>query len=229
MGILLFVFIPLAALAPGFAWLFFFLKEDVHPEPKRLIVYVFGMGMIASIPIVLLQIAGQAIFSPFSALIVLIFLALVEEAVKFGAAYFAIAKHPAFNEPIDAMIYMIVAALGLATAENLFVLADTIGVRGITAMTDIVDVVVLRFVGATFLHALASGLMGYYWAVGKLRNSVGKYVMIGIAVATIVHVIFNTLILTFQNIDFLIYPSLFLVGASFFLFKDFEKLKARSK
>lgn len=230
MPILIFAFVLFAAVVPGLAWLFFFLKEDIHPEPKRLILYTFGMGVLVSVPIIMVQVAGQAlILSTIESIIILIlFLALVEETFKFLAAYVSVGKHPAFDEPVDAMIYMIVAALGLATAENLFVLADLVGTKGLVAFTEIVDIAVLRFVGATFLHALTSGLVGYYWARGKILGSVKKLVAVGIIIATLVHLGFNILILTFQDIDFLIYPSLFLIGASFFLFKDFEKLRKQS-
>ncbi len=227
--ILTFAFVLFAAIAPGLAWLFFFLKEDLHPEPKRLIFYTFGMGVIASVPIVLVQLAGQALIlgTVASIIVVILFLAFIEEVFKFIAAYLSVNKHPEFDEPVDAMIYMIVAALGLATAENLFVLADIVNTQGVTAFAEIADVAVLRFVGATFLHALTSGLVGYYWARGRLRKTVKKSVAFGIAVATLIHLGFNALILLFQNIDFLVYPSLFLIGASFLLFKDFEKLKAK--
>jgi len=31
---------------PSLAWLFFFLKEDIHPEPKKMIVKVFVAGAV---------------------------------------------------------------------------------------------------------------------------------------------------------------------------------------
>ena len=33
-------------LLPGFAWLIFFLKEDIHPEPKKMIAKVFFVGAV---------------------------------------------------------------------------------------------------------------------------------------------------------------------------------------
>jgi RsiW-degrading membrane proteinase PrsW (M82 family) len=35
----------LLALVPGFAWLFFYLQEDPHPEPVRSIVRTFVAGI----------------------------------------------------------------------------------------------------------------------------------------------------------------------------------------
>jgi RsiW-degrading membrane proteinase PrsW (M82 family) len=34
-----------AGLLPGFAWLVFYMGEETHPEPKRLIAFVFIVGM----------------------------------------------------------------------------------------------------------------------------------------------------------------------------------------
>ena len=51
-------------------------------------------------------------------------LALIEEIIKFVASHFAARRSPAFSEPVDAMIYMIVAALGFATLENIGALSS---------------------------------------------------------------------------------------------------------
>ena len=36
----------LLALLPGIVWLLFYLQEDRHPEPKRLLALVFLLGMV---------------------------------------------------------------------------------------------------------------------------------------------------------------------------------------
>jgi len=107
--------------------------------------------------------------------------------------------------------------LGFAAIENLFIAADTF--RGATAASlgATGNVLLLRFVGATLLHVLASGLLGFYW----VKRKVGA----GITVATVTHGIFNYLILSFENTN-LLYATIFLVVAMFFLFQDFERLKA---
>ncbi len=217
-------------LLPGLAWLFFFLHEDIHPEPKRLIAYTFGFGVLASIPVFAFQIVGQSLIAKISAglPLTILFLALVEEIFKFIAAYWAVGKSPEMDEPIDAMVYMIVAALGLATIENFFIIAGFLKTGGYQIFSDLTSVVVLRFVGATLLHALSSGLLGFYWAKGKMRKEIKKYIFVGLCVATLVHFVFNYLILIFQNLDLLLYPSLFLIGSAFFLFKDFQKLRLKS-
>jgi len=71
-----------------------------------------------------------------------------------------------FDEPTDAMIYCIIAALGFASVENLMILfkisfpdfGQAIGIMG------------FRFLGATLLHTLASAMVGYWLARGLLET-----------------------------------------------------------
>lgn len=233
MNVLLLIFIIVLTLLPGLAWLVFFLHEDVHPEPRRLIAYTFGFGVLACIPVFALQFGSESlVFRIFGdvnlsgSIILLVLFALIEEVFKFLAAYWAVGRSPELDEPIDSMIYMIVAALGLATIENFFVITGIVKLGGINLFSDLANVAVLRFVGATLLHTLTSGLLGYYWAKGRMIGKTRKYIFIGIGVATVVHFVFNYLVLAFQDLNLLLYPSLFLITAAFFLLKDFQKLKS---
>lgn len=218
----------LLGLIPGFAWLFFYLQEDLHPEPKRLIARTFLFGAAAAIFALLVEIAlnsgfglmkaGGIAFGSF-----LVF-ALVEEAAKFAAAYKSIHKHPAFDEPVDAMIYLVVAALGFATVENLGAASGAIAGRG-AFLAGIFATTTIRFVGATLLHALASATMGYFWAQGIRRFGAKSFIVLGLASATLLHAAFNFLIITFGNI---VQAVLLLAVAGFFVLGDFEKLKNKT-
>jgi len=42
-------------LVPSFIWLFYYLKQDMHPEPKRLLAKVFVMGILFAPVVALLQ------------------------------------------------------------------------------------------------------------------------------------------------------------------------------
>ena len=85
------------------------------------------------------------------------------------------------------------------------------------------ETVSLRFVGATLLHTLTSGIVGYYWALGIVRGKVARYLAIGLPLAAILHATFNYLILTYGNA---VYSVIFLIVVGFFVLNDFEKLKA---
>ncbi len=218
-------------LLPGFAWLVFYLGEETHAEPKRLIAFTFVAGMAFGFFTVALEniftgwTTGNVSLQTLSFLPLLgsLFgLAVIEEVMKFAAAHFAINRNPNFSEPVDAMIYMIVAALGFATLENIG------AVSGIAPSAELIPVVLqtvsLRFVGATLLHTLTSGTVGYYWARGIVKGKTGRYLTFGLALAAILHTTFNYLILTYGGA---VYSVVFLIIIGFFVLNDFEKIKAQ--
>jgi len=216
-----------AALLPTLIWLLFFLKEDLHPEPKRLIFRTFGMGAFLSLPTLSLQFFFQKFFigdGQVPLLFSIIILALIEEIFKFLAAYFSVHKNSAFDEPVDAMIYMIAAALGFATVENFFVITGTISFSVAVSLKTLS----LRFVGATLLHTLASGLLGYYWARSLIHKHKLAFLFRGLTYAVAIHSLFNYLVVRFQESN-LIYPTLFLIAIVFILLNDFEKIKTQEK
>lgn len=228
---------------PGFAWLYFFLKEADHPEPPRLVFLVFFAGALVTFFAVYLEriyadwIRGSE--SPSSIFLsthglqliaLLVGLAFIEELLKFGAAYAATHRHPSFDEAIDVMIYTVVAGLGFATAENiLFAIGEireglTAGFFHTTVLGGTVETIVLRFLGATLLHALASGIIGYYWARGIMVGRERSRLVFGITAATVLHTAFNYLIIKYGNVQ-IIYPSLILIVAGIVVLYDFEKIK----
>ena len=198
---------------PSLIWLIFFLFEDrKHPEPKRMILYVFIAGALSTALAAAPELYIQRVFSlgeGLSSSISLLFsFALVEELAKFIAVYIIIAKSKFFDERVDGMIYMITAGLGFAALEN------TLNLIG----TDlIVQVTLIRGIGATLLHALASGLVGFYWMRGRLIE--------GLFFATVLHAVFNYLILNLGGIE--VYASILLLLAAIIIFHDFEILKKK--
>ncbi|MEK7611868.1 MAG: PrsW family glutamic-type intramembrane protease [Patescibacteria group bacterium] len=221
-------------LIPSFVWLLFYLREDYkHPEPKRLILFTFlvsGLMTLALIPIQLFL--SRTIMSAgidghsFTAFV---FLAFTEELTKFFTVLLFIHKRREFDEPLDAMIYMIVAGLGFAAVENV---ASVINVANGTVFNiAIFEAITLRAIGATLLHTLASGIVGYYWAHAFIRSK-GEFLLVhksefhilfaGLGLATVLHAIFNKLIIMSGPASIAI---LFVVILAFFLLNDFEKLK----
>lgn len=225
-------FIFALSLLPGLAWLFFYLQEDVHPEPKRLLVLVFFAGAASAFVAYFAQERlniylgrwGIEVFSVVSLLI----LAGIEELAKFGAAWLSIHRSADFDEPVDAMIYMVVAALGFATLENLGALtraSDTTTVAGLATLTKALETTSLRFVGATLLHTLSSAVVGYYWAKTIRTFNTGHYLVIGVLAATALHAMFNYLILSYGELS---YALLFIIIVGFFVLSDFERLREKA-
>ena len=147
----------------------------------------------------------------------------VEELIKFYAIKLIIMNNAEFDEPIDAMIYMMAAALGFAAIENTLIVFQTDGI----AMT--VNTLILRFIGATLLHALASGLLGYFIAIAWFfQNHRKKLIITGLILATIFHFAFNIIIFTFEGqISALLYTTSLLLGIAFLISILFDKLKSR--
>lgn len=225
MVILLPFFVALgAAVLPPLLWLFFFTREDRHPEPPALIAYTFALGGIISLPTLLAQQLLKNTVAE-SALFLLVALALIEELFKFFASFISTNRSRAFDEPLDAMIYTITAALGFAAIENFFYIAGNWQLLVSLVPSDAVLTSALRFIGATLLHALASGLVGYFWARGIMTNRRGIFIATGLVLATAVHSVFNALIARFQAESNLLFPSVFLLVILFFVLVDFEKLK----
>ena len=110
-------YLPLIlGLLPSFAWLIFYLEEDPHPEPKPLIFETFLAGAL----ITFIVLGFQTVFNDWAGgfgiaqygLLSFLVLSAIEEIFKFGAARLVIDKHAKdFDEPVDAMIYLVVAAL----------------------------------------------------------------------------------------------------------------------
>jgi RsiW-degrading membrane proteinase PrsW (M82 family) len=211
-------------LLPGFAWMMFYLGEDPHPEPKRLIIFTFIVGMAFGF----FTVAIENIFTGWTtgigvqefSILSLLGLAFIEEIMKFAAAHFVVNGNPEFDEPIDAMIYMVVAALGFATLENIGALSNIAPQTAFIPL--LLQTISLRFVGATLLHTLTSGIVGYQWAIGIVHKRVKEYIIAGIIMAALLHMCFNYLILTYGDAA---YSVVFLILIGFFVLNDFEKLK----
>jgi len=199
---------------PAVAWLIFFSLEDrIHPEPKKMILKVFIVGIVSAIAAAAIQLILQD--TAFKVLeigstdkISFIILAFIEELVKFIAVYVIVKGSKYVDEPVDFMIYMITGALGFAAIENSLFLYEK-------GSEIVLEIMVLRAVGATLLHALASGFVGFYWARNKI--------VLGLIIASILHAGFNYLVLQFNSTP--VYATAILIFASFFLFYDFDIIK----
>lgn len=189
-----FIFALLAGILPAFLWLAFWLREDwQHPEPNRLVLKTFLLGMLSvAITIPLQQWVADAFAAAFVIQIVL--WALIEESFKFLAAYFGGIHSVADNEPIDPLVYMLTAALGFVAVENtLFILSPLL--ENDAAQTLVTGN--MRFVGASLLHVVSSGILGAFISFSFYRSRRRKWraAFSGLAWATLFHASFNLLIL----------------------------------
>lgn len=117
------------------AWLVFVRRFDrAHPEPMWLIAVTFLFGALAVVPAGLLEagfasaspwldpnlatFGGQTFALPLAFLVFTVVVGLSEEGSKRLAAHFAVRRRE-FDEPVDGIVYGIVASLGFAAAENI--------------------------------------------------------------------------------------------------------------
>lgn len=223
--------IILVAFVPNFIWLFFYLQKDPHPEPPPFLLAAFLLGIIA-VGVVFLFLEGVRLFFVevlnvnkgvlLSFFLFFVFAAFLEEVIKFFMGRVLLWRNSVFDEPIDAMIYLVVIALGFAFAENLLYL------RNFQDVYEIVGLAIGRFVSANFLHSVSSGIVGYFWAQGIVHHKVRTKIISGLFVAGIIHSLFNVLVFLFQSAYIINIPILFITFAGLFLLHDFEKLKRLS-
>lgn len=213
-------------LLPGFAWMGFYLQEEIHPEPKKLIALTYVNGAAFAFIALVFQIFLKKFFDGYgigsSSPAWLLSFAGIEELMKFWAAYAAVHRSPEFDEPVDAMIYAVVAALGFATVENVAVLSG--GPQYSFFLANIFPLITFRFVGATLLHTLTSGIFGYYWARDIRAFRSPAFLGIGFLIASLIHAIFNFLVVNYGPKGIVI---IFLIIVGFFVLADFEKLRER--
>jgi RsiW-degrading membrane proteinase PrsW (M82 family) len=223
------------AVLPSFIWLNFYLRRDVKPEPKLMILKIFCYGMLATLPAIFFE---RAIFGEFSKLnfsptfttILNIFLgvALVEEFLKFLVVKEKVLQNPEFDEPIDAMIYMIISALGFAAGENILIFVPLHPLWGYpTLFSEIFGVSLLRFLGATFLHALASAIIGFFIGLSFFEEKRrGKLIFFGLTLAILLHGFYNFSIMKGEGSLKLLIPSLLLIISAILVSFGFKKLKS---
>lgn len=239
----------LLAFLPPILWLLFYLREDKHPEPKGLLILSFVGGMASAV----LALFAECIWAFFltgscggwgiadvSPLLIFLGISLIEEYVKYLPVKFLIHKKSDFDEPVDAMVYMMTSALGFAALENaLFsfqffykIAENSLVVLPFNQANVLagLNIAASRFIGANLLHTLSSGIVGFFLARAWFSPYRHHFLALGILFASLLHTGFNYLILvreTFSQATF--YIILLLSIMTVMVFVDFERLKKKTK
>lgn len=222
---------------PSFVWLMFYLRKDHHPEAHQMVLKIFFWGMIIAVPAVFLEMGFFDIVEGFRlpsalavSLNVFIGVAFMEELLKYLIVQNQVLRHHEFDEPVDAIIYMIVAALGFAAAENILILLQL----GPAVLWDkAIEISAFRFLGATLLHTLASGLIGFFLALAILeKKNRTKLIVAGLSLATLLHGLYNFSIMEIDGNFKIALPIVILFLLAVFLsfaFKRLHKLQSICK
>jgi len=219
---------------PALVWLSYYLRKDVHPEPRLMILKVFLWGSLITLPVFLVQLGLSNLLSEIklptfiiSILYWFLVIALTEEFFKYLVVKLKVCGSHHMDEPLDIMLYMIISALGFAALENvlyLFYPADNLSFSQVLNHTLLVSFI--RFVGATFLHTLASGTLGYFLALSfyDTKNKIWLF-LAGLSIATIVHGLYNFAIVSFNGTLQFTVPITILVALAIFVILAFNKVK----
>lgn len=214
----------ITVLAPIVFWLWFFIWQDrSEPEPKRLLIKIFFLGIGTFLFALVVEGTIFTIIFPaqyqnilqrgleavgtFSITTVLIFLlaGLIEELLKYFVLWeFAYSKTE-FNQIADGVFYGVTLALGFSLVENglyFYQLSSApIIIFGSIAL--------IRGIATMLLHITTAGYIGY--GLGKMKFTAGhnkSIVFKFLFLAILLHGLFNVLILLPRGIIFA-FPILF--------------------
>ncbi len=208
---------PLLALPPCALWLWYFCSRSVYKRPAwRVVVVTFALGGLATIPALALNLAGQSLLidlfgrTQFSHILTLIFVVgPVEESLKLLVVYLYAYRRKEFDEPLDGVIFSAAAALGFAAVENVFYLA-----RNDPALA------LLRGPLSNPGHALFSALWGLSLSRAKAAPNLPRerapIVARGFILASLLHSLFNLLLLAAARLNAAFFALLIAVMVALF-------------
>jgi len=215
----------MGGILPALFWLWFWIREDkLHPEPRGRVMLAFVAGMIA-VPLAYpVQSWAYGLFG--LGLGTIIIWATIEEVLKYAAAGFTGLLSKAFDEPIDAMIYLITAALGFSALENTLFILNPLLDGNLQASFATGN---MRFIGASLLHVVSSAVLGYCIAREFYRSRIAKFAfrVLGLFLAIALHAVFNNYIL-YENGEktFLVFSFVWMGAiALLLLFERVKKIK----
>ena len=224
---------------PALVWLFFWNQEKrERPEPKTAIFLAFCGGMAAVFISIFLEhyfynldpnilFHGsflQHILSWFQyivptgqtlqfILLTVVFAPIIEELLKFIAAYILVLRGSDDREPIDPMIYMITSALGFAAIENMLFILQALMCTSTTNCPTIANYWTLsavigdqRFIGAMLLHTVSSATIGIFLGFNLFDKKLEKafWIIIGLISAILIHSLFNYFMIVNTNYFFVL-------------------------
>jgi len=205
-----------AAFVPAVLWLVFIYRRDRYePEPKTLILRLFLWGLAAgpwasgmniliahlfSPPIDTAQREGQFFIAGALLFSLVALSALNEEVMKYVVVSSRVRGDPAFNEPVDGMIYMSTAAIGFSAGENaVYILNTYFGLVGDATRPGVALALInaflvtapLRALLSTIGHITWSGITGWFLSRHYLEKGSGRMLVGGILLAAGIHTAFN--------------------------------------
>ena len=174
-------------------------RDTARPEPRRLVLGAFGLGIVAVAVAIVVGLAFEPLAQLFSGAWRVAYRAyfvagFLEEAAKLAVVLFFVARHKEFDEVADGMVYTMAASLGFAVVENAMYLAEpstVLLIRGITAVP---------------LHATAGGVMGFFVGMSRIEGRGSS--LTGLLAAVILHGSYDFFLFTGGLVSFATIPLL---------------------
>ena len=178
-------------------------RKDANKEPMSLLMKIFFLGFIMSIPVIIVEWMLGSFFeidgvTNFIQLFISIFIsvALIEEGAKWLVVKFVGYNNKEFDEIYDIIVYSAFSSLGFACIENiLYVLSRGGGVAFGRAILSVPG------------HMCFGIIMGYFFSKAKLnslnnsKDSFDKNMFLSIIAPTTVHTIYDALLFYTGNIS----------------------------
>ena len=197
-----------------------------------MVLKIFIWGMASILPIIFIvifffefleNIKNIVVLSIILLAIYVLFWATIEEILKYLVVRYNVLRNSELDEPVDIMLYMIIAGLGFAALENILLL---FGFHPLLTLPEITFLAFLRFISATIGHALWSGLIGYYMALSFFEPKKRKKLLFfGIGIASLLHGLYNFAILGIGGILGALIVIAILIGLFIFILSAFKKVK----
>jgi len=200
---------------------YFYHKDQVGRKSKRLLIKIFLLGIIYTLPVYGLEQIVSLINQQFKGSQILFYLfesfvvaGLCEEYIKLRIVKKYAYPTDHFRQVYDGIMYTVTASLGFACMENIvYVINGTLSTalnRGFTAVP---------------MHAISSGMMGYYIGRARFASTTKDehvFMATGLWIAIFIHGIYDLLVMIAP-----LYGSIFSSIAIAFVAIVFLRLRTR--
>ena len=174
------------AAAPALLLVRLFIKWDAkRPEPPGKVRNMMLFGVLACIPAGIIELTLTAVLGESVThaqgrfLDAFLIAATTEEVIKLAVVFAYVWSKPHFDEVMDGILYVAAASLGFALLENILYAGGnmTIGI--------------LRAFTAVPMHALCSGIMGYFVGRAKMAPNKSGLILTGLGIAILIHGVYD--------------------------------------
>jgi RsiW-degrading membrane proteinase PrsW (M82 family) len=187
------------AVAPALFLLWLFKKwDEKRPEPPGAVRNCVLFGVASCVPAILIELGESAALGDLAKeqgqfLNAFFIAGLTEEALKLAVVLIFLWRKPYFDEVMDGILYTAAASLGFALIENVLYSAA----NPVTGL--------VRAFTAVPLHAVASGIMGYFVGRAKFAKGGGTLVWLvfGLMTAVTIHGLYDWILMSQGGFGFM--------------------------